>query len=69
MLQRLPSSVERDEQGNESERDDLLTLAKLLTNQVWQNLLNKADKQDQGKGLVHTFFYCFLLYCRNSRPA
>ena len=51
MLHRLPSSVECDEQEGELERDDQLTLAKLLTNQVWKNLLNKADKETRGINL------------------
>lgn len=47
MLGRLPSSVECDDQSSESEHDDQLNLATLLTNQVWKNLLSKSEKQTE----------------------
>ena len=47
MLQRIPSAVERDDHSDESEQDDCITLATLLTNQVWQNLLMKSEKQNE----------------------
>lgn len=53
MLRRLPQSVEHDDSLSEAEYDDQLTLGKLMTSQVWTNLLTKAEsKEAEGEVVV-----------------
>ncbi|XP_076809994.1 dynein axonemal heavy chain 6-like [Clavelina lepadiformis] len=57
ILRRLPPSVEHDDSLNETEREDQLTLARLMTSQVWKNLLSKAKAQDSDENrlpLMHS---------------
>uniref|UniRef100_H2YVQ6 AAA+ ATPase domain-containing protein n=1 Tax=Ciona savignyi TaxID=51511 RepID=H2YVQ6_CIOSA len=57
MLQRLPNTVEHDGLLNEAELDSELTLAKILTSNVWSNsaLLTVARQEiDRFNRLLHT---------------
>jgi len=60
MLRRLPPAVEHDSALSDAEREEQLTLGRLLTSQVWSNLLSKSRSKRAHYGFSFVFFWsCF----------
>ena len=61
MLRSIPPLVEYDETLTQSELEEQLTLAKLLTSSVWLNLLNKSLEKN-GKFLTYNVEFIYLFF-------